>query len=465
MPIQSSRGALAAKGMGFNVDFGTSEWLWTYRTNPGPSSGVDPAFRSILVFNDSVTKDTYITFGTPLSWNTAFWSNFKSVKINKQNQISDPSSQSSYPPILSPTNIQKSIGTGNTSSIYVAGTVYFNVGGTDNQQRAGIITMNSSGLPTSSYVSGYTHTGSYAVPMDIEFVSGTPTVFYLNRDSTTTPVRNIFGSVNSSGTIGFSKYLQTSGGVTVQIMDIQYNPTDGFVYIAGWDGTNAAVLAKYNTSGTLQWQRKTTAPTNINGNGMKIGFSGSSIILACGTSASTMVVISYSNAGTINSAKTFSISGQTGLTPISIEQLSSGNIVIKENLLNTPYSTLILNKSLNVVMSKTVTISGATNSQPGNVFIDEYDHIYLTGFTRVGSAAPYDVTQYVIKEKIYSKKNRTYTVGATTIAISTPTVTETTITATDAAGTNVETSVAVSSSAGTWTAVSDTASYTTFAVT
>jgi hypothetical protein len=110
----------------------------------------------------------------------------------------------------------------------------------------------------------------------------------------------ITAKYNSSGTIQWQRRLDTSGGD-----DIGYGITtdsSGNVYITGNSFSNNILVAKYDTSGTLQWQRELSAGGAFYGRSIAVDSSGNVYITGRGLGGSNVygaVVAKYNSSGTI----------------------------------------------------------------------------------------------------------------------------------------------------------------------
>lgn len=452
MPLLSKRGSSSSKGFGALITYGSSEWLWIYRLNPAPATTSFP-YAPPTIFYDSSTRNTWISFYTPLSYNTAFLGNHKTLKISSSNQLSEPSGISSYFNTANPTYRYKLDGLGNTS-MYSVGSGLQLITATY-YTRPGLIQMGSTGVSGTTWFPAYTD-ATYMTPYtwasSLAFISGTPTVFYSAQYAVGTPTKDIFGSINTSSSVGFSKYLLTSASATVYVNSIKYNPVDSFVYIHGYNSTGQGFLAKYSTAGVLQWQRQFTTPANSSSG--SIAFSGTDIYIAVSSSANVNM-IKYSNAGTISTGRAITTSSGFFVNDMII--LPNGNFL----LIDSSGNYMVLNNNFIPVISKSFVFASANNYALSNyVQIDDDYNIYISGYTVVGSAAPYDTNQFIIKMPIYSKKTQTYTIGATTLTSSLLSPTSSALTPADAAGTHIETSVAVSGTSVGWTTVGDNPSTT-----
>lgn len=179
--------------------------------------------------------------------------------------------------------------------------------------------------------------------------------------------------VNSDGNILWQRRIGTTytsdseTGVAVE-------PGDANVYIA-FSGNNTVNMARYNSSGTLGFQRQIDANadtaydiTSTSGNAFVLGQGGNDIFMT-----------KINSGGTTQNAKSIRQTGET-LVPMAVTSDSTGNVIM-----------LSRRAGGNVVISKhysnTEVIDSVTynsvNGTIGGVAVDSSDNIYVT--TNVGS--------------------------------------------------------------------------------
>lgn len=158
--------------------------------------------------------------------------------------------------------------------------------------------------------------------------SGNSHAIGVNYNSSGYTYANIF-KLNTSGTLQWQRRL---GSTTVSFTnhDIGIDSSSN-VYVASGisDGTLGADylhVVKYNSSGTLQWQRRFT-DFGINAVKCAVDSSGNVNILGLSTSTANLVIIRYNTSGTLQWQKELDITNVT-FSPTDIKVNTAGDIVI-----------------------------------------------------------------------------------------------------------------------------------------
>ena len=155
------------------------------------------------------------------------------------------------------------------------------------------------GAPTSMklfyQVQGYTSAG-YGIKIDS---SGN---IYLTGSVTISSNTEMFvAKFNSSGAVQWQKTLSSSGTDTGYGIDVD---SSGNVYITGvsnGSGNNDFITAKYNSSGVIQWQKRLGSSAVDQGNGVTVDSSGNVYVTGISNEGSTndLIIVKYNSSGVI----------------------------------------------------------------------------------------------------------------------------------------------------------------------
>lgn len=164
-------------------------------------------------------------------------------------------------------------------------------------------------------------------------VDSSSNVYVTGYTSTGGTIDIALAKYNSSGTIQWQKRTGGSGG-TDSGQGVAVD-SSGNVYVVGYanvSGIDSIQLAKYNSSGTIQWQRKLGNSSNSYGYGIAVDSSNNVYITGIATiSVSTMVIAKYNSSGTIQWQQGVNLSASTTRgRGVAVD--SSGNVyVVGEN--------------------------------------------------------------------------------------------------------------------------------------
>jgi hypothetical protein len=189
-------------------------------------------------------------------------------------------------------------------------------------------------------------------------------------------VSNVIAKYNSSGALQWQRNLIGPGAGTPPLYGIALESSGSNVYITGRisDSSDAKwVVAKYNSSGTIQWQRSLigdSGSTNNVGAGVSVDSSnnayayGSSVI----STVNTQCIVKYNSSGTLQWQRSLSVTGHTPQI-LSVQVLS-----------NKMYVELYVDyKIINLVLPDDGTLTGTYS-------VSGYTVVYAT--TSLTSATP-----------------------------------------------------------------------------
>jgi len=227
---------------------------------------------------------------------------------------------------------------------------------------------------------------------------------------------------NSSGTI---QWQRTIGGASADNVSDGVATTGGDSYAVGQSasisspaGTQKCYIVKYNTSGTLQWQRALGNLADGNsGNFNGCAIDSSDNLYACGNSAEsgTAILVKYNSSGTIQ--------WQRGLATVSsfikMAINSAGTFVYVLGSISDSFFIAKYDSSGNIQWQRTF----GTFGTPNDIVVDSSENVYVSGSLTGG--------QYFFTVKLpaspgtygaYTYADTTYTTSTTTLASNTPTL-------------------------------------------
>jgi len=222
---------------------------------------------------------------------------------------------------------------------------------------------------------------------------------YSQNNTSTDKYAFLLAKYNSSGTIQWQKKLyQSVGNNVTQAFSVD---DSGNVYVGGYStqiagppATTYGFIAKYNSSGALQWQKQFLSGSSGNGsfsnvNGVKANSSGD-VFLTCSdyngsTGLSTRFVTKLNSSGTVQWQRSYDTANFNGVTLDS-----SSNVYASGEGLGTPaYRGHIIkyNSSGTIQWQRrlTATLSGQDFKYWWAIGTDPNDHIAVSGLT--GQAA------------------------------------------------------------------------------
>ena len=266
----------------------------------------------------------------------------------------------------------------------------------------------------------------------------------------------VLAKYNSSGAIQWQRQIFDSTSTTNNFSGRISSDSSGNIYVGGFvnpSGNYTAILTKYNSSGVFQWIRKLRYSANLTvGNGGTAVDSAGNVYLHGrynnGTD-SDLFLAKYNSSGTIQWQRVLgSVSNDTG-TSIAID--SSDNIYISGYGAASTSIWIVAkyNSSGTIQWQRTVTC-GAAISQANFVSIDGLGNMIVSGYT---GTSPTQAA--IVKLPTDGSKTGTYSVNGISFVYAASTLT-------DAAGSLTDSAYTVTESAGTYT---DAASSATDAAT
>ena len=278
------------------------------------------------------------------------------------------------------------------------------LGGASNDMAAGIAVDSSGNV----YIAGYTQS---------QGAGGYETLIAKYNTSGTLQWQRILGDTNADYANGIA--VDSSGNVYIA----------GITASQGAPGSDA-LIAKYDTSGTIQWQRILGSSVQASAGGIAVDSSGNVYIVGF-TEVSfylDILVAKYDTSGTLQWQRTLGSPTSTDNNfGLGIAVDSSGNVYITGY---TPYQSAGVNDALIVKYNTSGTLQwqrilGGTGNDGGTgIAVDSSGNVYISGFTSQG-AGSFDA----LIAKLPGDGSLTGTYGGFTYAVSTLTAATPTLTA------------------------------------
>jgi uncharacterized delta-60 repeat protein len=252
-----------------------------------------------------------------------------------------------------------------------------------------------------------------------------------------TSIGAIVAKYNSSGTLQWQRTLDDSS--SQEAYDVAIDSSDN-IYIGGEtaiSGRTYYFVSKYNNSGAIQWQR-TFGSSNISSNGRSVTVDSSDNVYVAGQTTGggigvyDSVVVKYNSSGTYQWQRAIGTSGQQ----IAIRGMtfdSSDNIYIAGSN-SSKYFFAKYNSSGTLQWQRS--LGGSASDSATSISADDKGNVYVMGSSSSSGAGGSDM----MFAKIPSDGSMTGTYGsftyaATTHTSATPSLTSATSSHTDAAGT------------------------------
>jgi len=200
---------------------------------------------------------------------------------------------------------------------------------------------------------------------------------------------------NTSGTIQWQKRLGVAD-FNSRFFGIAKNSSDDIYAVGLTDtsGSNDLILVKYNSSGTLQWQRRLRGANSDFGTSVSLDSSGNVYVigdtLSSGAGSTDILIAKYNSSGTIQWQRTLGFSGSDQGRDIKID--SQGNINFIGNASVSSNNGFIFGKlPSDGSGTGTYSLSGSTLTYAASTFTDEA--LSLTDATPTYSSSTSSLTE------------------------------------------------------------------------
>jgi uncharacterized delta-60 repeat protein len=196
----------------------------------------------------------------------------------------------------------------------------------------------------------------------------------------------VVAKYNSSGTIQWQRTLGGSSSNNDSFQDVAVD-SSGNVYVAGTvalSNRNQYLIAKYNSSGTLQWQnRYGAANSGVSLEGSSVAVDGSGNVYAAGyanNNSFNSTVVKLNSSGTLQWAREQT---DAGFNDGRVITDSSDNVIVAVRAAASPGGlNLFKYNSSGTLQWKKLLVSSGTNA-PHDIAVDDSDNIYTMGWQSV----------------------------------------------------------------------------------
>lgn len=191
----------------------------------------------------------------------------------------------------------------------------------------------------------------------------------------------VTASYASNGSLTWQRTLDGSQNDAARDVSID---SSGNIYVAGNYDTSArndeSILAKYNSSGTLQWQRTlSTSGGSEVFHSVATDSSGNAVVTCNSSVLLSEVVAKYNSSGTLLWQKSISRSSETFFTLVGVGVDSASNIIVCGRTGAGKLLIFKLNSSGSLVWSKGFSTGGSVLPYSNYVAVDSSDNIVVCG--------------------------------------------------------------------------------------
>lgn len=385
MPLLGTAGSASARGFGFLTAIGPSYWIGRMANAGLASFGYGAAVDS--------SGNTYLCGYEEAASNTAYL-----LKLDTQGALVWQKALGN-----TSTSINYSIKVDTSNNVYVGGFSYaggYGVFQLSKYNSSGTLQWQKRLGPASSL-----EASGYSIALD-----SSGNIYIGGRYYAGGNYDFLLAKYNSSGVVQWQQEYQSSSGYDEYCTGIAVD-SSGNVFMTGYTNASASwdmLLIKYNTSGTLLWQRKIGNGASDIANAVAVDSSGSAYI--CGysndTGANGIQVIKYDSSGTLQWQRVLT-DGQAQGNGIFVD--SSNNIYAcgtsryfgSDDMYVVKYNT-----SGTIQWQRR--IGNNTNSEQGRgVTVDATGNVYIVGAAQVSGVW----NLMYAKIPANGSKTGTYTVG------------------------------------------------------
>ena len=227
-------------------------------------------------------------------------------------------------------------------------------------------------------------------------VDSSGNVYVCGQSNASGTIDFIVAKYNASGVIQWQRRLGGSGsgiGLSVSV------DSSGNVYVCGRSsasGTNDFIIAKYDTSGAIQWQRRLGGSGSDQGKAVALDSSGN--VYVCGASnasgTNNFIIAKYSTSGVIQWQRSLGGSGDNSGRSVSVD--SSGNVyVCGYSDASGTYNFIIAKYNTSGVIQWQRRLGGSGSFNGGeSVSVDSSGNVYVCGSSDASGTNDFIVAKY-----------------------------------------------------------------------
>ena len=237
--------------------------------------------------------------------------------------------------------------------------------------------------------------------------------------------------VNNGGTLQWQRYLTAD---TDQFQAVAVDSSDNAIGVGQTNYYNgaqwSAFIAKYNSAGTLQWQRilRDSSPTNTIGHAVTTDSSDN--IYIAGEANNDGIVAKYNSAGTLQWQRIIGGAGYEQMRGIRVS--AAGDVyAVGRSSTTSPTGSLIVKYNSAGTLQWQRKFSGTSTDIPNYLSFDSNENLYITGQSSSGGQGSYDFPVLLVPndgslEGTYVIGGDTFVYAASSLTSSTSTLLETT---------------------------------------
>ena len=213
------------------------------------------------------------------------------------------------------------------------------------------------------------------------------------------------GQYSESGVLRWQRAIGGSdatvwGGGNELINDCCLSPDEQYLYVVGHHDANTGLIYKYDTSGNIQWKKQFSDSNTNQIRGCVIDSSGNLYVAGkhqnTGASVYKGFIAKFNSSGAVQWQKLFGSANRVSFNSIAID--SSDNIYLSGSIDSGPADNLVVkyNTSGSIVWQKRVT-RGSSNYWESSMScsVDTSGNVYITGFSNHDSSI--DDQPYLLK--------------------------------------------------------------------